>query len=80
MHRAVSPSWEQDLVGGVLQLPGSIWGSYAEDESTQEWARINSNQRFKVAVKSWSKATGFTIQHGNEDPFTISFDHIWPYL
>ena len=67
-------------VGWAISLPGSIWGSYAEDESTQEWAKINSNKPFKVVITNWSKSSGFTIQHGSEDPFMIHFDHIWPYL
>ena len=71
-------------IGLTFDLPGSIWSFYAEDESTREWAQTYAKKRFKVIITNWTQARPasqrFTVQHEDEDPFLIRFDHMWPYL
>eukprot|EP01043_Picozoa_sp_COSAG02_P100744 COSAG02_NODE_36827_length_450_cov_0.584046_1_plen_109_part_10 len=44
--------WEWKLVGMKVKLPGTVWGIYAQNEETREWARVYAKQQFEVIVRN----------------------------
>ena len=80
--------WCQELVGWQFRLPGSVWGDYAQDGETREWARANSRELFLVRINeayanptpSEGKEIRFVVQHEAEPPFTVYGLHVWPCL
>jgi hypothetical protein len=74
---------ERWQVGWKLYLPGRVWGYYAHDHNTRVWAQEHWDDKFLVQVTAFSRegwCTKFVVQHKREDPFAISFDHLWPHL
>lgn len=63
----------------TLTLPGSIWGLYAHDESTQLWAQEHGDERFEVVVQSIT-ATEVTVQYEQEPPFVAAIAAVWPHM
>lgn len=44
--------WEWKLVGMKVKLPGTVWGIYAQNEETREWARVHARKQFEVIVRN----------------------------
>lgn len=62
-------------------MPGKVWGHYASDEETRQWAVANAVKRFKVGILRFhSESDSFEVQHGDESPFVVAYEFIWPYL
>jgi hypothetical protein len=67
-------------VGWKLNLRGKVWGHHASDQVTRDWAKAHYNEEFPTDITGWDAQGEFTIQHGDEDAFYITYEHLWPYI
>eukprot|EP01047_Picozoa_sp_COSAG01_P095757 COSAG01_NODE_26396_length_715_cov_1.262987_1_plen_186_part_01 len=74
-------SWEWRLVGMRLQLPGSVWGVYAQNAETKAWSRTHATTLFEIVVRNWAAHTQvWMVQHGREDPFHVRAEDLLQYV
>ena len=83
---AAGQAWQAICIGWVVALPGAVWGPYAQDEGTKDWADMHSADLFNVTITEWEPSTHtdsagvFAVKHKKESSFGIRLGHIFQYL
>jgi hypothetical protein len=71
-------------IGWKVPLPGRVWGDYARDKGTKDWALKHSKDVYNSKVIAFKRGVHgevlFTVKFADETPFEISYAHLWPHL